>query len=214
MSEAPGAYYPIFLNIAGKRCLVIGGGQVAERKAASLLDCGGRVTVISPRLCPELEAKRAQGAIEAQVRDFRPGDLEGVFLAIAATDDPGVNDSAVKEAHIRGTMINVVDQPGECDFIVPSVVRRGELLIAISTGGRSPALARKVREEMEGRFGPEYGALLDLVSQVRRELSNRGCHPSPQAWQDHLDSELLEMVRQGKAGVARKRLTAALEARP
>ncbi len=214
MSETPGAYYPISLNIAGRRCLVIGGGQVAERKASSLLDCGGRVTVISPRLCPELEEKRARGAIEARLREFRTGDLEGVFLAIAATDDFGVNDSVVKEAHIRGTMINVVDQPGECDFIVPSVVRRGELLIAISTGGKSPALSRKVREEMEGHFGPEYGSLLDMVSQVRRELSKRGRHPSPQAWRDHLDSELLEMVRQGKADVARKRLSAALEAQP
>lgn len=212
MGDTRAAYYPVFLNIAGRRCLVIGGGEVAERKATSLLDCGGRVTVISPRLSPGLEEKQAQGAIEALARDFQPGDLEGAFLVIAATDDPGVNDKIVREARKRGILINVVDQPGECDFIVPSVVRRGELVVAISTGGRSPALARKIRQDIEKHFGPEYGTLLELVSQVRRELMERGQHPSPQAWQDHLDSELLEMVRQGQADIARKRLTAALEA--
>ncbi|MFQ5826028.1 MAG: bifunctional precorrin-2 dehydrogenase/sirohydrochlorin ferrochelatase [Dehalococcoidia bacterium] len=138
MGDTRAAYYPVFLNIAGRRCLVIGGGEVAERKVASLLDCGGRVTVISPRLSPGLEEKQAQGAIEALARDFQPGDLEGAFLVIAATDDPGVNDKIVREARKRGILINVVDQPGECDFIVPSTVHRGELVVAISTGGQKP----------------------------------------------------------------------------
>lgn len=204
------AYYPVFLEIENRRCVVVGGGEVAERKVASLLGCGAAVVVVSPQLCPGLGELEKKGLISVVPRDYRQGDLDGAFMAIAATDDPAVNRRVVSEAREKGMLINVVDSPQESSFIVPSVVRRGDLVVAISTGGRSPALAKKVRQEVEQTLGPEYGALLILLSEVREELKKAGRSLSGETWQESITAEVLDLVRRGQRDKAKEVLLSLL----
>ncbi|MEK7848331.1 MAG: bifunctional precorrin-2 dehydrogenase/sirohydrochlorin ferrochelatase, partial [Chloroflexota bacterium] len=149
-------YYPVFLQLRGRLCVVVGGGEVAQRKVEALVEAGARVRVISPSLSPRLSQLAASGQVGAEPRPYATGALKGAFLAIAATDDPEANRQVVREARRRRVLLNVVDEPRACSFIMPSVVRRGELVLAISTGGLSPALSRKVREDLEAHFGAEY----------------------------------------------------------
>ncbi len=167
------AYYPIFLRIEQKRCVVIGGGKVALRKIKSLLSCGARVVVIAPEVLPEIEELAREGKIELIQRPYQEGDLEGAFLVVAATNNPEVQEQVVSEAERRGLLLNVVDQPERSNFIVPSVIRRGRLSLAISTSGASPALARRLRETLEELFGPEYADYLELMARWRREILSR-----------------------------------------
>ncbi len=198
-------YYPVFLNIKGRRCVVVGGGEVAERKARTLLEHDAVVTVISPSLCQGLRQMAEQGAIQVFLRDYRQGDLENTFIALAATDDPEVNAKAAREGRERGVLVNVADDAECSDFILPSLVRRGDLAIAISTGGKSPALARKIRAELEGAFGPEYASLALLLSEIRYELKERGFKVSSEAWQESLDlASLLELLRNHQSGEAKR----------
>ena len=167
-------YYPLFLKLAGKKCLVVGGGQVAARKIASLLEAGAQVRVVSPQVCEEIRLAAQEGRLELEMRGYRPGDLRGMRLVIAATDDPAVQEAVFSEAEVLGIPCNVVDKPEYCSFIVPSVVKSGDLTIAISTSGASPALARRLREELEGSFGPEWGRFLELMRRWRKEILSRG----------------------------------------
>lgn len=183
---------------------------MAERKVLSLLEAGARVVVIALQLTPGLQELAAQGRIEAMRRPYASGDLQGCFLAVAASDDPQVNEAVAREGAAGGILINAVDRPELGDFIVPSVMRRGELVIAISTSGLSPALARHLREELERTLGEEYGRLLALLSRVRQELHRRGEHPSSERWQQALDEELLALLRRGEEGEAEARLVASL----
>lgn len=171
------ARYPIFLELRGRRCLVIGGGAVAAAKAAALLRCGAKVTVVSPEFSAGLQRLVRAKKISWRARRFRPADLAGVELAVAATDDPRINRLASKEAGRRRVWINVVDQPQLCSFILPSVVRRGKLVIAISTGGASPALAKRIRKDLESRYGREFGRFLDVAAKARRKV--RAAVPGP-----------------------------------
>lgn len=201
--------YPISLiGLATRRSVVIGGGAVAARKVAGLLAAGAAVTVISPALVPELAQRAAAGEIEVVSRAYRPGDLAGAFLAIAATDDPAVNRAVWEEAERGGCLINVVDDPGHSNFIVPAVVRRGEIVLAISTGGASPALARRLRERLEAAIGPEYGVLADLLAELRPELF--ACFPPGElrlaAALRLVDSDVLEIIRRDGAEAGRARL--------
>jgi len=205
-------FYPIFLEIADRPCLVVGGGAVAQRKVEGLLAAGAQVTVVSPRLTAGLVVLRQQGRIQHIARGYVPGDLAGFILAIVASDDRAVNDAVAQEARQRGVWVNAVDDPANCDFIMPSVVRRGDLMIAISTGGGSPALARKVREDLEEFLGEGYDLLLDLVAEVRQELKGEGLQPPPAAWNAALDRELRALLAQGKRQQARERLLRALTA--
>lgn len=163
-------YYPIFLNIHGRPCLVIGGGEVAERKVESLLQAGGRVTVISPTLTPGLASLAAAGKVVYHQREYRPGNLKGFFLAYAATNNLEVHRHIAAEAAEQGVLLNVADCPALCTFIVPSILSRGDLTIAVSTGGASPALARHIRKVLEETFGSEYGQALQLLARVREKL--------------------------------------------
>lgn len=163
-------YYPAFLNLAGRPCLVIGGGQVAHRKASALLSCGARVKVVSPSLGGGLRRLLRLKTIFWIRHRFRPADLRGVWLAVCATDDARVSRLAAAEAGRRGIWINVVDQPALCSFIVPSVVRRGRLALAISTGGASPALAKWIRKDLQARYGPQLGKLLEGMAGVRERI--------------------------------------------
>jgi precorrin-2 dehydrogenase/sirohydrochlorin ferrochelatase len=159
-------YFPAFLDLRGRRCLVVGGGAIGERKAKDLVDCGARVTVVSPAITPGLRALAASDLVAHRARKFLRSDVRGCAVVIAATGSARVDDAVAAEARRRNALVNVVDRPAHCDFIVPSVLRRGELQIAVSTGGRSPALAREIRRRLEPLFGPE---LAEMVEQVGRE---------------------------------------------
>jgi precorrin-2 dehydrogenase / sirohydrochlorin ferrochelatase len=163
-------YIPIFFDVTGRPCVVIGGGEVAARKVESLLEAGARVTVVSPRLSPTIQAAVARGLVTHIARDYAPGDIRGCVLVYAATDDPKLHRELAAEARALGIPINVADVPELCSFIAPAVVKRGALQIAISTGGASPAFAARIRRELEDRFGAEYSLTLDLMRAARRRL--------------------------------------------
>jgi precorrin-2 dehydrogenase / sirohydrochlorin ferrochelatase len=167
-------YYPVFLDLEGKRCLVVGGGAVAERKVQGLLDAKTDVVVVSPSLTDALRRWVTAGAIHHFSRAFGDADVEGCALVIAATDRAEVNAQVAAAARRRGVWVNVVDTPAACDFIAPAVVRRGELQIAISTGGNSPTLAKRLRNGLEQLIGPEYGALVDVLGRLRAAMRRRG----------------------------------------
>ena len=161
--------YPMMVNLTGKRCLVVGGGTVAERKVARLLECGAEVEVVSPTATPRLAALASSRRIRWRRRTVRDSDLSGAFLAIAATDDPEVNRDVARGVQSVGGLVNVVNDPKACSFLVPSVLRRGELTIALSTGGGSPALAKKLRQHLEQTIGPEYAKFLRALRLLREQ---------------------------------------------
>lgn len=207
--------YPISLiGLAERRCVVIGGGVVAARKVAGLLAARAAVTVISPALTPELDRLAADGAVQALRRPYQPGDLAGAFLVIAATDDPAVNQAVWAEANEQGCLVNAVDDPAHSNFIVPAIVRRDEITVAIQTGGASPALARRLRERLEAVFGPEYGVLARLLAELRPELMARFAPGQPRlaAALRLVDSDVLEIIRRDGAEAARARLVELLAA--
>lgn len=160
-------YYPIGLQIEGRRCLVIGGGKVAERKAQGLLASGATVVVISPDLTEAMAKLQAEGAITWEARHYQPDDVAGFFLVMAATDDPLVQDQVLADAERHRVLLNVADVPEKCHFILPALVKRGALSLAISTGGKSPALAKKLRQELEAQFGHEYELLTEVLGRLR-----------------------------------------------
>jgi precorrin-2 dehydrogenase/sirohydrochlorin ferrochelatase len=161
-------YFPVFLDLRGRRCLVVGGGPVGERKVHELLECGASVVVVSPAVTPGLVDLAAHGRIERRARPFRRSDPRGCTLAVAATGNRRVDRAVAAMARRWRALVNVVDGREYCDVILPSVLRRGELQIAVSTGGRSPALAREIRRRLEGLFGPEYAELVRRVGRERR----------------------------------------------
>ncbi len=166
-------YYPIFLKVEQKLCVVVGGGPVAERKITSLLEAGARIKVIAPEVTERIKTLAREGKIIWEERPYRSGDLKDAFLVIAATNDPQVQEEVFAEAEERKIFCNVVDKPALCSFIVPSVVKRGRLQIAISTSGASPALAKRLREQLEELFGPEYAEYLELMAAWRKEILAR-----------------------------------------
>lgn len=184
-------YYPIFLNISGKRCVVIGGGQVSLRKVKALLEYRASVEVISPDACPELNKLAKDGEISMLPRSYRAGDLEDAFIVIATTSDRGINFEIAREAQRKLVLVNVVDDKENSDFIAPSYVRRGDITIAVSTAGRSPALARKIRTRLEKDFGDEYASLARLTDEVRAEIKRQGIKVDGDGWQEALDLDLL-----------------------
>jgi precorrin-2 dehydrogenase / sirohydrochlorin ferrochelatase len=190
-------YYPICLDISGKRCVVIGGGSVSERKVERLLVCGACVEVVGKELTPALTAWKDAGRINHHEADFEDAHLAGASLVIGATDDEAVNGRVAQIARARGIPVNIVDDPTWCDFILPSVVERGDLVIAVSTGGKSPALAKKIREELEGVYGAEYAILLEILGELRDRVIDSG---SPSAENRErfaavVRSEILEEIR-------------------
>ena len=160
-------YYPVFLDLQNLPCLVIGGGQVGERKVKTLQSCAAKVFLISRDLTPYLEEEVRQGRIELLAPAYQTEHLAGKFLVIGATDDPNLNGKIGREARERGLLCNIVDKPQECNFILPSLVSRGDLTIAVSTAGKSPALAKKIRQDLERVFPEIYGLYLELLGQIR-----------------------------------------------
>ena len=168
-------YYPIFLDIRDKKCVIVGGGEVAVRKAERLLDCGAKVLVISPKLTPELAALKEKNIICHIATQYSDDLLHGAALVIGATDDEKTNAQISLDARKKGISVNIVDDPQKCDFILPSLVQRGDLAITIGTGGKSPALARHLREELEARYGKEYEIFLNILGNLRvKMVKNEG----------------------------------------
>jgi precorrin-2 dehydrogenase/sirohydrochlorin ferrochelatase len=163
-------YIPIFLDVTGRECVVVGGGEVAARKVEALLEAGARVTVVSPRLSMQLDSLAARGVVTHIAREYQRCDIRGCVLVYAATDDPKLHCELVAEARALGIPINVVDVPELCTFISPAVVNRGDLQIAISTGGASPAFAARLRRALEDQFGTEYAFTLEVLRAARRRL--------------------------------------------
>ncbi|MBI3793143.1 MAG: bifunctional precorrin-2 dehydrogenase/sirohydrochlorin ferrochelatase [Nitrospinae bacterium] len=166
-------FYPVMMDLRGRKCVVVGGGEVSARKAETLLECGAKVTVVSPELETSLEYLVRNGKISHVKEEYRKGALDGAAIAVAATDREEVNRAVYADATAGGIPVNVVDVPELCTFIVPSVVERGDLIIAISTSGKSPAMAKRIRKETEERFGPEYGAMLELMGEIRALVQKR-----------------------------------------
>jgi len=198
-------FYPVSLDISNKKCVVVGGGEVAERKVTGLLECGARVVLVGKSITPGLRAMKDTGDIEHVPDDYREEHITDAFLVIGATDRDDVNESVYRYSHSRGILVNIVDEPARCDFIVPAVFRRKDLLIAISTGGKSPALARTLRETMEGTYGPEYGILLDIMGDLRRRIIARGATSAEnkQIFESVLDSDILRYIREEEWDKAR-----------
>lgn len=202
-----GRLYPVNLVVAGKRCLVVGGGAVAAGKAAGLVDSGARVHVVAARVGDEL---RALGDLEIEERPYRDGDVSGHVLVIAATDDPEVNHAVYASGERLGVWVNSVDDPANCAFTVPARIRRGDLLVTISTAGRSPALSSWLRARLEAQFGPEYAGLLDILSEERTALKAAGRSTEGLDWQSALESGMLDLVREGRLAEAKERLQTCL----
>ncbi len=194
--------YPINLNLVGRRCLVIGGGRVAERKVAALLKSGAAVTVISPTLTANLAAWLATGCFCYKAETFSPGEVQGYLLVLCTTDSPAVNEQAAHLAKAAGALVNVADRPDLCDFTIPARLLRGDLSISVSTGGKSPVLARVLRDELARQYGQEYADYLEIVARLRNEWQAT-CQSSEERcrrWSEVkvFDSEVLEMLRQGR----------------
>jgi len=204
------SFYPVFLQLQGRRGVVVGGGAVAEQKVVGLLEAGARVTVVSPDLTWKLEDLAATGAIELRRRGYRRGDLEveGAFLAIAATDDRRVNADVWAEAEQGGILLNAVDDLPHCSFIAPAVHRAGDIAVAVSTGGKSPALAVRLREQIGTLIGQEHAEFLDLLGELRPTVAARVPDPKVRTrlWYEIVDSDAVEYVRRRDRAGARRRI--------
>jgi len=200
------AYYPLFADLQGRRCLVVGGGLVAQRKVTTLLDYGASVVVVSPTVTRRLAAYGREGKVRYIARRFRPTDVRGAWLVYAATDEEAINRQVFRTATRARVLTNVVDQKPLCSFIAPSIVKRGDLVIAISTGGASPALAKKLRRDLSRLIGQDYARMLRLLKGLRPIAKQR--LPSYGERKRYFDSlvagRVFRLVRQGRPGAAHR----------
>ena len=200
--------YPAILLLEGRLAVVIGGGQVAQRKVRTLLDAGAKVRVVAADVTKDIRGYADRGEIELVERRYERGDLAGSAAVVAATDDEEVNRSVFAEATEDGIPVNVVDNVSLCTFIAPSIVRRGDLVLAISTGGNAPALAVRIRERMEKEFGEEYARFLELRGELRGPVNVPGDQDErAKAWYRVIDSDVMDLVRAGELDRARERAT-------
>lgn len=196
-------YYPIFVELAGKRVLVVGGGNVGLQKVTGLLAADADVTVISPELHPQLREWYEAGRFRWIARDYQSGDVDGYDLVMVATDDGKINSVVAGEARARKIWVNAADDVPNCDFILPAVVRKGQIVVCASTGGASPALARRLREELEAYLDDDFPPLAELLAEVRRELRARGIVPDPETWQRAITGQVRVLVAQRRIGQAK-----------
>jgi len=191
-------YYPINLDIQNRNCLVVGGGGVGTRKVITLLKCGAKVTVVSPAISERLQNLAESKPLTLKARSYRAADLEGMFLVIGATDDEGLNRQISSDAESRNTLCNIADRPEICNFILPSILQRDDLVITISTSGRSPALAKKLRQSLESQFGREYGDFLQLMGAIRNKLLSQAHEPEAHKpiFEQLINSDLIAMIRE------------------
>jgi precorrin-2 dehydrogenase / sirohydrochlorin ferrochelatase len=193
-------YYPIQLNIEGRPCMVIGGGEVGERKVFRLLECGAQVTVISKTMTPPLETLRGKGRIACIEAVYEAGQIDGAFLVIGATDDEAVNDRICKDCRHKGIMVNIVDDPARCDFILPALCERGDLSITVSTAGKSPALAKQISRELAGIYGEEYAVLVRIMGALRERVVAAGRPPDEnrEIFENLLQSPILSAIKENR----------------
>jgi len=207
------SYYPVSLDLTARRCVVVGGGDIAHQKVLGLLDVGAHVVVISDAPVSALDTLEAEGRLEILRRRYRRGDLRSAFLAITAGDraeHPAIWEEAVEER----VLLNAVDDPPHCHFIAPAIHRQGDLAIAVSTAGKSPALAVRLRNRIAGFVGPEYGTLLEILGAMRPAIAAREPDPARRTalWYRIVDSDALERVRRGDTAGAREHLASLLRA--
>ncbi len=192
-------YYPIYLDIKNRNCLVIGGGSVGTRKVLTLLACGANVTVVSTAVTEKLHQLSNNGVIKLKERPFRTTDLDNRFLVVGATDNQELNFKIHAEAEHRGMLCNIADRPEVCNFILPSIVNRGDLIIAISTSGKSPAFAKKLRKHLEKEFGDEYAEFLNLMGAIRKKLLSQDHEPEAHKhlFEQLIERDLVQMIKEG-----------------
>jgi precorrin-2 dehydrogenase / sirohydrochlorin ferrochelatase len=195
-------YYPVFWDIRDKKCVVVGGGEVAARKVKRLLACGAAVSVVSPQLSPEFISLKAKKTIGHIAADYDIQYIAGAALIIGATDNEEINAAISRDARSLGIPVNIVDDPQKCDYILPSIVERGDLVIAVGTGGKSPALARYLREELESRYGVEYELLLNILGLLRPQMKN---YARGRKWFDSLIAAgILDLIKAGQWNEVKK----------
>lgn len=206
-------YYPINLNLENKKCLVVGAGRVAQRKVMRLLECGAKVRVISPKISAALRTLAERKKIIFRNRRVNLKDLNGVYLVIAATSDRRLNSAVSSYSRKKGILINVVDSPKECNFTLPSILRRGALTISVSTDGISPALAKKIRQDLEQRFGVEYAKLLRIMKEMRPQALKKikKIQPRKAFFQKALQPYILGLIKRNKEKQAKRKLERILE---
>lgn len=192
-------YFPVMLAVEGRRVLVVGGGKVAERKVETLLEYGAEVLLVSREVTPALQALAESGRIHYLGQAYEPSCLSGAFLAVAATDDAELNHVVSEDAQARGILINAVDQPADCTFILPSIVKRGDLVLAVSTSGRSPATAKRIRRSLETLFGPEYALFLRMMGCIREAVMALGLtqEENSRVFHELAGSRALEAIGRG-----------------
>lgn len=198
--------YPIHLNLSGRRCVVVGGGRVAERKVRGLLDAGGAVVVVAPEATDGLQALAADGALHWEASRYERSHLDGAFLVLAATDDRAVNARVVDDANGAGILVNGADAPEDGSFITPALVRRGDLMLTVTTSGGSPTLAAVVREQLEAEYGAEWDAVAELFGRIREQIKAVGATEAERT--DAVrrllqDSHLRAMLKEGRLDEAR-----------
>jgi precorrin-2 dehydrogenase/sirohydrochlorin ferrochelatase len=196
----PAKLFPMFLKLSARPCLVVGAGTIAESKIASLLEAGAKISVVAPEATPQVRAWAHSNEITWHQRPFEPEDLEGKFLVVAATSSKEVHERIFEEANRRGVLRNIVDVPELCDFYYPAVVQRGALQIAISTAGQSPALAQRLRKQLEKQFGPEYEEWLAQLGKARAKLHSASLDPHERKRLLHEDAseEAFESFRRNR----------------
>ena len=199
-NSAKSYHFPVNLDVRHRKCLVVGGGKVAERKVESLLHCGAKVCIVSPDLTDGLRNLADRGIISFVKRRYVTEDLEGCFLVISAVDDSETNSKIADDCLERNILVNVVDDPARCSFTVPSVLRRGPLCVAVSTQGKSPLLAKKIREQLEDLFGPEYSEFVELMGRIRQQVMENVSDREKRRriFECLIDSNILELIREGK----------------
>ena len=206
-------YFPISVDLENRPVLVVGGGEVAERRIDALLECDANVTVVSPEVSERIAALAAAGDVALHRRPYDRGDTEGMMLVLTATDDPRANVAVWEEAKASGVLVNTADEPSRCDFIIPAMVRRGDLSIAISTGGKSPALAARLRQRLSEMVGPEYAKLLDALGRWRPRLEERFKDPERRKRLHYriVDSDVLSLARDADMTALDRRLEQIVE---
>lgn len=202
--------WPVNLLVSGRRVVVVGAGRIAARKIEPLLDLGAVVVVVAPAIGAEVAEWRDEGRLETHERPFAPTDLDDAWLAVTATDDPDTNAAVFAAGEARRTFVNSADDPANCSFTLMSVVRRADLVVAVGTGGRSPALATWLRRHITDEMGPEYEVLLDLLSEAREELRGSGRSSEDADWQRAFESGMLDLVRAGRLDDAKELLRSCL----